>query len=126
MSRLDEVEASIRWIMSAGLTGGAITPNMRDLARTLAAEVDELRGKLDALRAELARVKAESLRVVKLAAMYETYSNFSCGYFRHEVDIWYKPLHDQNWAHEINHNEHRAFVDSEPVEWIRLERWEDE
>lgn len=40
MSRLEEVEASIKWIMSAGMTGGAITPNMRDLCRTLAAEVD--------------------------------------------------------------------------------------
>ena len=40
MTRLEEVEASIKWIMSAGMTGGAITPNMRDLCRTLAAEVD--------------------------------------------------------------------------------------
>lgn len=40
MSRLEEVEASIKWIMSAGMTGGAITPNIRDLCRILAAEVD--------------------------------------------------------------------------------------
>lgn len=40
-SRREEVEASIKWIMSAGISGGAITPNMRDLARTLADEVDE-------------------------------------------------------------------------------------
>lgn len=41
MSRREEVEASIKWIMSAGISGGAITPNMRDLARTLADEVDQ-------------------------------------------------------------------------------------
>jgi len=61
MSRLQEVEASIRWIMSAGMTGGAITPNMRDLARTLAAEVDELRAKLAIMEEDVCAAAGELL-----------------------------------------------------------------
>ena len=61
MSRLDEVEASIKWIMSAGMTGGAITPNMRDLCRILAAEVDELRGKLAIMEDDMCAAAGELL-----------------------------------------------------------------
>ncbi len=53
MSRREEVEASIKWIMSAGISGGAITPNMRDLARTLADEVDAERAVITKLLAIL-------------------------------------------------------------------------
>jgi hypothetical protein len=49
MTRRDEVESSIKWIMSAGMTGGAITPSLRDLARTLADEVDRMRADREAL-----------------------------------------------------------------------------
>jgi len=58
MSRREEVEASIKWIMSAGMSGGAITPNMRDLARTLADEVDIITAERDEWKRRLDAVVA--------------------------------------------------------------------
>lgn len=86
----------------------------------------DLKTQVHKLRAELVRVRAESLRVVPVASMYGVFGSYSCGYFRYDGQIWHKDRHDPSWGYEINHNNHKAFADSEPVEWFRLERWEDE
>lgn len=40
MSRREEVEASIKWVMSAAISGSPTKPGIIELARTLADEVD--------------------------------------------------------------------------------------
>ena len=42
MSRRDEVEQNIKWVMSAGMSGGTTKQGLIDLARTLADEVDKV------------------------------------------------------------------------------------
>ena len=53
MSRVEEVENSIRWAMSNALAGNSTKPDMAKITRTLAAEVDELQRRLDAVVAML-------------------------------------------------------------------------
>ena len=82
MSRREEVEASIKWIMSAGLTGGAITPNMRDLCRTLADERDEWKRRCEKM-----------WRTIQLGAPLER-----------EITIFMSDLDQQRWDAEGRDN----------------------
>jgi len=53
MSRRDEVEQNIKWVMSAGMSGGTTKQGLIDLARTLADEVDAERAVVTKLLAML-------------------------------------------------------------------------
>lgn len=83
MSRHEEVEASIKWIMSAGMSGGAITPNMRDLARSLADEVD-------AERAVITKLLAMLDMNTKPRPKHEDFHPFDCDQWNEAVCEWDK------------------------------------
>jgi len=118
MSRLDETKQTIKSILHCAENFRVESDALQHLARTLAAEVDEL-------RAELAQVKAESLRVVRDGEACQPQDLYPTQFVLRDGRVWVNHPGTRDIV-DITNNNRVAVPYDVTVQPVRLERWEDE